>query len=569
MNSVKALLLGSAAGLCAIAGAHAADLPMKKAAPVEYVKVCTAYGPGFFYIPGTDTCIRIGGRARFEYQYSAPLKNEASDRSSYRGLGRLQVDARTATEWGALRTFVRFEIASRTGGWPLRSGTQERVAGAFYATGVDTYGRAQKYVEADKAFIQFAGLTAGRFSSFYDFYGHELELIGASASSELQSTNGIAYTAKLGNGFSATISVEDPTFRRQPLYFSTSSYTNQAPGSFIPSNLTNIPYLGATFSSGVGLTTNTLGYTTSYARVDIAQRNNVPDVVGVLRYDGGWGSAQVSAAMHQISIGNFQSTTVSGATISSSGSIAAATSGVYSGYSTTSAYATANGLSGSRPDAAYGFAVQGGVKFNLPMIAPGDQLWLQASFGRGAMGYTGVTALCGGESPTCQNLGRYALSTNDGWIDANGNIKLSQSWSVVASFLHYWTPTIRQAIFGSYSAVDYGSGARAANGPLYAGLGGSLVPANGVFTAQQYVNYTFSPTMKDWTMFYLGTNLVWSPVKGLDIGAEVSYAQTNPNGRVVNGNKNGMTVAVNGVNYPMTTSTDYVWQTRLRVQRDF
>lgn len=34
------------------------------AEPVEYVKVCDAFGSGFYYIPGTDTCLRIGGRVR-------------------------------------------------------------------------------------------------------------------------------------------------------------------------------------------------------------------------------------------------------------------------------------------------------------------------------------------------------------------------------------------------------------------------------------------------------------------------------------------------------------------------
>lgn len=56
MKLVKSLLLGSAAGLVAVAGAQAADLPTKKSAPVEYVRVCDAYGAGFFYIPGTQTC---------------------------------------------------------------------------------------------------------------------------------------------------------------------------------------------------------------------------------------------------------------------------------------------------------------------------------------------------------------------------------------------------------------------------------------------------------------------------------------------------------------------------------
>ena len=63
MKMVKSLLLGSAAGVAAIAGAQAADLPVK-AKPVEYVKVCSLYGAGYYYIPGTETCIRIGGFLR-------------------------------------------------------------------------------------------------------------------------------------------------------------------------------------------------------------------------------------------------------------------------------------------------------------------------------------------------------------------------------------------------------------------------------------------------------------------------------------------------------------------------
>ncbi len=65
MKMVKSLLLGSAAGLVAIAGAQAADLPVK-AKPVQYVKICSLYGVGFYYIPGTDMCIKVGGWARYE-----------------------------------------------------------------------------------------------------------------------------------------------------------------------------------------------------------------------------------------------------------------------------------------------------------------------------------------------------------------------------------------------------------------------------------------------------------------------------------------------------------------------
>ena len=66
MKMVKSLLLGSAAGVVAVAGAQAADLPVK-AKPVQYVKICTLYGDGFYYIPGSDTCIRFAGYIRADY----------------------------------------------------------------------------------------------------------------------------------------------------------------------------------------------------------------------------------------------------------------------------------------------------------------------------------------------------------------------------------------------------------------------------------------------------------------------------------------------------------------------
>src|ERR1700745_2904560 len=69
MKMVKSLLLGGAAGLVAVAGTQAADLPVK-AKPVEYVKVCSLYGEGFYYIPGTDICLKIGGYVRANYRWN-------------------------------------------------------------------------------------------------------------------------------------------------------------------------------------------------------------------------------------------------------------------------------------------------------------------------------------------------------------------------------------------------------------------------------------------------------------------------------------------------------------------
>ena len=86
MKLVKSLLLGSAAGIAAVAGAQAADLPSRKAAPVEYVRVCSAYGAGFFYIPGTDTCLRVGGRVRAEYVVGERFGESDSYGTRARGL---------------------------------------------------------------------------------------------------------------------------------------------------------------------------------------------------------------------------------------------------------------------------------------------------------------------------------------------------------------------------------------------------------------------------------------------------------------------------------------------------
>lgn len=64
---IKSLLLGSAAALVAVSGARAADavvIPEPEA--VEYVRVCDAAGAGYFYIPGSETCLKISGYVRYQ-----------------------------------------------------------------------------------------------------------------------------------------------------------------------------------------------------------------------------------------------------------------------------------------------------------------------------------------------------------------------------------------------------------------------------------------------------------------------------------------------------------------------
>ena len=69
MTLIKSMLLGSAAGVVAVAGAQAADLPTKKAAPIaQYVKICSVGSITGWTLPGSDTCVKLSGyiTAQFE-----------------------------------------------------------------------------------------------------------------------------------------------------------------------------------------------------------------------------------------------------------------------------------------------------------------------------------------------------------------------------------------------------------------------------------------------------------------------------------------------------------------------
>lgn len=111
--TIKSLLFGSAAALTIATGAQAADVVVAQPEPVEYVKVCDAYGAGFFYIPGTDTCIQFSG-----YVWAQLSTASTGQTAGYYGpadsLGwservRLNVDVKSETELGTLRGFFRFQ----------------------------------------------------------------------------------------------------------------------------------------------------------------------------------------------------------------------------------------------------------------------------------------------------------------------------------------------------------------------------------------------------------------------------------------------------------------------------
>ncbi|TDR85184.1 porin [Enterovirga rhinocerotis] len=544
MKLVKSLLLGSAAGICVIPGAMAADLPARAVAPVEYVQACyTAERAanrnlnGFFALPGTDTCLRVSGRARFSYQYMSSRAESniygaqrglvGDDNSGFQTLAFLNFDARTKTDLGTLRTFIRVIAAYSSGGY-LTSGTSQRFGQSYPALGMDTFGRANTTMYLDKAFIQYLGFTAGRAASFFDFYAHDLEHFGATSGSDVASTNLLAYTATFGGGWSATISMEDPIARRQPRFSDSLGGLTTAGPSFTNFGVATqaTPYVGP-------------GGVVRYANYDVIQRSSVPDFVAAVRYDAPWGAAQVSAAMHQLSGGRLMSTTTA------------------PGAASTTDLFLAQGAPSKVKDE-IGWAVQGGLKINLPQLAQGDVLWLQAAYSEGALSYTGQPArFAGSELMAVTYSGRFPVSTVDSFIGLDGKQKLTESWSVTGAFLHYWAPQWRSAFFGSYAEVSFGAGSRAVVASL---------PNSSRFG----LDSSYDSRLRDYSVSVVGANLIWSPVRDLDIGLEAVYTRVDlKGGRVADltAGTNGQLIAAGMP--PKTAKSDDTWSVRMRVQRDF
>lgn len=517
MKLVKSLLLGSAAGLATVAAAQAADLPTRKAAPVEYVRICDAYGAGFFYIPGTDTCLRVGGLvlAQIGIQpstqlYSVTLGPGAAvgnlggavgnpgvagflpgagqyasvnqrEIFGYTVTGRLELDARTQSPFGTVRSFVRMAMNYGAGANYQTGNNSTGLNGvAFNRTAGPTIQREGVFL--DKGFIQFAGITAGRAQSFFDFYADAINyagLYGSNSSPWLA-----AYTFTAGGGFSVTGAIEDPYTHRGNV------------GNVI--NVANVGSLtpaGANAGGGVAAATGAA---------------RMPDLVGNVRYDQPWGAVQLSAALHQIR-GNLFS--------------ANATSGfLNSGLLATGSYANpVNSYSG------FGFAVQGGVQFNLDMLAPGDKLWLQATYARGAIGYVQGNSLAftsGINDSASYGTGLQRSSNGVGWtgfadVDCaftyTGGCDKSSGFAAIVALKHYWTPTISSGFFGNYYQVKYSQSLQTPINPFNNVFGTGAAGAGALFT-QGFTNFRQTR---------LGTNLVWTPVKNFDIGAEITWARYN------------------------------------------
>jgi hypothetical protein len=499
MKMVKSLILGSAAGLLAMGGAQAADLPVKAKA-VEYVRICSLYGAGFFYIPGTDTCIKLGGYVRVDTTFNGSIYDQPAwsgdlgqgnryrDYFASRSRMALTVDTRTATEYGVVRTFGQGDFQFTTQG---NNSVNPNVFTASPGAGTNTgllNQPGEGYVAVEMVFIQFAGFTFGKSASAYATPWHGYPgnnssfLLGGHDT--VTGVNNIQYTAQFGNGVSGTIGLDDPVvFNRTAVY--------------------NLGYgLNATGNGG-----------NAYAGV------RAPDVVGNIRVDQAWGLFQISGALHEVS-GSYDFLNGVAVPAGAQGPAAAAP--------------TALSEIGGHPDAKWGGSVMAALQIkNIPTGA-GDDLKIDGTY---ALGDTKQVIATSAASPSFmmfsgtgrpgayQSIG-FGATTDAVWLPnrpttgavnqagifGDNQLKLTEAYGIRGAFNHNWDPYWSTSLWGSYSQVRYG------------GSNIDLTSAKGAwcanYTAGKAVsaNYSCNP---DYNVAQVGLTTRWTPVKNLTFSAEV------------------------------------------------
>jgi Porin subfamily len=480
MLAARNFILGSAAALLAASGAQAADLPVKAKA-VEYVKICSPYGAGFWFIPGTDTCIKIGGYFRADTTFNgsahgAPAwnsdlgqQNRYRDYFVSRSRMALTVDTRTATEYGVVRTFgqgnFQFQNFSTSNNAVL-SVAPAAPAGLNTALLSNVGGG---YVATEYLFIQFAGFTFGKASSAYatpwnGFPGNISSFLLGGHNTDT-GINNIQYTAQFGNGMSVTIGLDDPTVWNRTALYNLSTGLNAV-------GVTGFAYDGT----------------------------HAPDVVGNIRVDQAWGLFQFSAAAHEVG-------------------------GSYNILAPGTAFPTVLSEISGHPDTKWGGAVMAALNLkNLP-TGTGDDLKIDVSWAKGdtknvisTAGTSPSFAMFSGSNRAYQSVG-FGATTDGVWLPilngGTGDIKLTEAYGIRGSFTHNWNPFWSSSLYGSYSAVRYNGAA----GDLTAAKGQYCAVYN-TSTGAKSADYSCNP---DYNVSQLGVVTRWTPVKNLTFSGEVQW----------------------------------------------
>ena len=241
----------------------------------------------------------------------------------------------------------------------------------------------------------------------------------------------------------------------------------------------------------------------------------IPDIVGSLRVDQAWGSAQVAGALRQIR------------------------TGYYGNNFTNTLFVGPGGYTGVAPEDKWGFAVNAGIVLNLPWSA-GDKFWVEGTYTQGAVQYMGLSqnGLFGqlirfSGNTVGQGQGLDAIFANTigpatptaaGMVAAPSGIQLTTAWTVAAAVEHYWTPAVRTSLFGIYSEIDYNAVATAIYCSSPVGAVRTAAGAAPNFATGAVIGC--DPDFKSWAV---GLRTIWNPVKNLDVGVEVMYTKLDQN----------------------------------------
>jgi Porin subfamily len=497
MKLVKSLILGSAAGLVAMSGAQAADLPVKAKA-VEYVKICSLYGAGFFYIPGTDTCIKLGGYMRIDTTFNGGVYGQPAwngdlglgdrYRNSFASRSRFAftVDTRTATEYGVVRTFAQADFQSDTAGQSASSNPTALASNlGANSTGI-LQGPGTGYTAVEYLFLQFAGFTFGKSSSAYStpwngFPGNTSSyLIGGNDT--VTGVNNIQYTAQFGNGVSATIGLDDPSaYNRTAVY-------NLAVGAVGPG-------IAPGGISAVGVGSNAYGGV------------NMPDIVGNVRVDQAWGLFQLSGAIHEV---DASYNTLAGGVLTPPDTVGAVAGSDLSGH----------------PGTKYGGSVMAALNIKNIPTGPGDDIKIDASWAKGDTKNVISTAnsspsflMLGGthgQFGPSQSIG-FGATTDavylPGAAGGDGSLHLTTAYGVRGAFNHNWDPYWSTSIFGGMGWVRYDATASA-------NYCAAIATNAGLGAGAQGVTYSCNP---NYTISMLGSKTQWTPVKNLTFSGEAIW----------------------------------------------
>jgi hypothetical protein len=553
MKMVKSLLLGSAAGIIAMSGAQAADLPVKAKA-VEYVRICSLYGAGFFYIPGTDTCIKLGGFLRADVTfngqiYDGPFWNgEGAIRDRYANfyndrsrLG-LTVDTRTATEYGVVRTFGQADFQFSTYGSTSSLGLAASVNPGATAGLVNNDSIGNGYTAVELLFIQFAGFTFGKSASAFNTPWHGFPgnntafLVGGYDT--VTGVNNIQYTWQFGNGVSATIGADDSSANQ----FNRTQIINAVGGTAGGS----VGFGGAAsaFSTGVG---------TAYGGT------SVPDFVGNVKVDQAWGLFQISGAVHDDHATYFSNANVATAGISTVASQAGA-------------------VNFGHPPDAYGGAVSAALQIkNIPTGA-GDDIKMDATWSLGASKYVIGTAAAAPSSFDIYSGQKFAMgvvtdSIYSGISAVNGNPQtnqqLTRGWGFRGAFNHNWDPYWSSSLFGGIAGLSYNQTAKTLYCNTYVANAGVQIRGAGLTNGGGSGGTFGAGSVCDpgFTISMIGFVTRWTPVKNLTFSAEVLYAmlKTNMSGTITGTPSTALPLATATYNFGNNSTTSL----NLRVQRNF